>query len=103
MILDVNCKLLAGSKFLLISWSPALLRKGCTDAFFQSSAKTPDSRDRLTIFVMTGSSSSRQKVRADDGRGSVAQVFVLEAVILRTLSSDNGINSETQCRNVKDL
>ena len=59
------------------------------------SAKTPDSRDKLTIFVITGSSSFRQKVRIDDGRGSRAHDFAQhEAAILRTLSSDNGENSE---------
>ena len=33
---------------------------------------TPDSSERLTIFVMTGSSSSREMVGTDDGRGSSA-------------------------------
>ena len=32
----------------------------------------PDSRDKLTIFLITGSSSFKQKDRIDDGRGSKA-------------------------------
>ena len=48
----------------------------------------------MTIFLITGSSSSKQKVRIDDGRGSRAHDFAHEAAILRTLSSDNGENSE---------
>ena len=48
VILDVNCKLLTGRK-VLIDGSPAFLRKGCPDVFFQSSTKTPDPRDSLTV------------------------------------------------------
>ena len=66
---------------MLIGLSPAFLSKGRTKAFFQSSAKTPDSRDKLTIFLITGSSSSKQKVRIDDGRGSRAHDFAHEAAI----------------------
>ena len=32
----------------------------------------PDSRDKLTIFLITGSGSFKQKDRIDDGRGSKA-------------------------------
>ena len=48
----------------------------------------------MTIFLITGSSSSKQKDRIDDGRGSKAHDFAHEAAILRTLSSDSGENSE---------
>jgi len=78
----------------LIGSRSAFLRTGCTNAFLQSSSKTPDSRDRLMIFVRTGSNSSKEKVRIDDGKGSRVHVFILEAAILRTLSSDNRVNSE---------
>ena len=48
----------------------------------------------MTIFLITGSSSSKQKDIIDDGRGSKAHDFAHEAAILRTLSSDSGENSE---------
>ena len=38
----------------------------------------PDSRDKLTIFLITGSSSSKQKDRIDDGRGSKVHDFAHE-------------------------
>ena len=50
------------------------------------------------IFVRTGNNLSKQKVKIDDGKackGSRAHFFMLEAaIILRTLSSDNRVNSE---------
>ena len=44
--------------------------------------------------LITGRSSSKQKDRIDDGRGSREHDFAHEAAILRALSSDNGENSE---------
>ena len=94
MSLDANCRLLTGRKFVLMVSSLHFLSRGCTKAHFQSFAKCPVSKDKLTILVNTGSNSSKHTDKIADGIGSSAHDFLFDKASLRTSSSDNGENSE---------
>ena len=71
------------------------LSRGCTKAHFQSFAKCPVSKDKLTILVnSTGSNTSKHTDKIADGIGSSAHDFLFAKASLRTSSSGNGENSE---------
>ena len=78
MRLDANCRLLTARKFVLMVSSLHFLSRGCTKAHFQSFAKYPVSKDKLTILVNTGSNSSKHPDKIPDGIGSSTHDFLFD-------------------------
>ena len=74
--LDANRRLLTGQKFILMVSSLHFLSRGCTKAHFQSFAKYPVSKDKLTILVNTGSNSSKHTDKIADGIRSSEHDFL---------------------------
>ena len=68
---ETYCRLLTGLQFLYKRSSLDFFSSGRTSAHFQSSANSPDSSDKLIIFVMIGRSTSMQSIIRDVGIGSL--------------------------------
>ena len=72
--------------------NPGFFKIGLISPHFQSSANSPELRDRLIILVMTGNSTSAQLITIDVDIGSNIQLFFGEQPInLLTALSVKGI------------
>ena len=82
--LKTYCRLLTGRKFLQSTSSLPGFSNGSTRASFQSEAKMPESSEKLTILVITGSRTSNTFTSTAKRRTfSLAHIWGQQAISLR--------------------
>ena len=74
--LETYGRLLTGRKLLKVMSRPHFLSSGFSKASYQSLANSPDSKDKLIMFVITGNSTSKTSGTTEVGTGSSRHVFL---------------------------